>query len=607
MAHIGCLPGSNLGSSFQHKPLPDTTKWTRLLKIQPYLINNSISCILEHFEKKSCPAYVALSYEWGDPTPRHCIYVNGRSRQIHTNLWRFLCWAWKKHSGQYFWTDSLCLDQTDRGELNEQVARMGETYSRASSVTIWLGDNVDMVEALENWPTTSSSCDDAGMRCMRHLISNSYWGRVVSNATTPTLRRAPVTNLSPPPHLPTSPQADQLSHRPQWITQEVAHARRALVVCGTATADFDALAQSVRHAWSRSRYGRLDLALLRFLALADARRRLHSRDALSFWDLVRAFAQSESTLAVDAVYGLVGLARALCPAFRPHVLGVDYGKSPEDVLWDVLWEPQPRWAGGLLQVSFALLQHRLLPAGGSRGRRFREVEARLREYMARQTTSARHRSQAGVALRALWGFCVLRTHVRRQGAQHDTLLGLNEGALRYAQRQIPQPSFLHHAMALGVALGDDHHCEEDSPWLCAAHHDLYVMRAVGEAAGELQEQRLDAQHRKWTSARDVARALCCKSSDRCSPSYMALCIPSADLSVQWTPEEYFHGRQLRIDTDLSWTFTSLHRGMAETLSKAAVWQENLERVCNAFMHLKTSTNQGQWLHGTEQVLVETME
>lgn len=375
----------------------------------------------------------------------------------------------------------------------------------------------------------------------------------------------------------------------QWIVQEVAQARRASVVCGSATADFDALAQSVRHAWSRSRYGRLDLPLLRFLALSDARRKLRSGDALVFWDLVRAFVQSESTLAVDAVYGLVGLARVLCPSFRAGALGVGYDKSPEDVLWDAMWEPQRRWAGGY-RVGFALLQHRLLPGvpGGPRGR-FRELSARLCGYAARPTTSARHRSQAEVALLALRAFCVLKTHLRGQGAQHDALLRLNERALWLAQRQIPQPTFLHHAMALGVALSDDHHCKEASPWQCAAHHAL-AMNGREENVPEVLQRRSGGKaHHQWTSPCGVARALCSASSEGCDPSCMVLCIPTAGLKVQWTPEQYFRGGQLRIDDDLAWTFTALQHGTVDCSRDTRAWKENWGRVRSTFLHLKQNT------------------
>lgn len=339
-------------------------------------------------------------------------------------------------------------------------------------------------------------------------------------------------------HLPTCLSSSQ------WITQEVAHARRATIACGPGpataagpipTLDFDHLARAVRHAWTHSLYGRLDLPLLRLLALSDIRHNLKLRapgpgpgpDAsLPFWDLLRASvsfmpqAESACTRPVDAVYALVGLASVLCPGFRAdrHGLAVDYAKSPEDVLWDALWEahphphppqpqqslhprprdrsPSPSARGGwaprrTYQAAFALLQHRLLlpsppspspspsaptptpkqqhppplppPAHEEEtmtttppGRR-PSLAARLRAYTRRPTTSARHARHAGAALRALRGFGVLRAHLARRGAPHDAPGRLGEGALLACARGGPPPRWFlhHHAVALGIALGVD--------------------------------------------------------------------------------------------------------------------------------------------------------
>jgi hypothetical protein len=38
------------------------------------------------------------------------------------------------------WIDGVCINQTDILERNRQVQLMGEIYSRASCVLIWLGD-----------------------------------------------------------------------------------------------------------------------------------------------------------------------------------------------------------------------------------------------------------------------------------------------------------------------------------------------------------------------------------------------------------------------------------------------------------------------------------
>jgi hypothetical protein len=38
------------------------------------------------------------------------------------------------------WIDSICIDQSSTEERNHQVALMGDVYSMASEVIIWLGE-----------------------------------------------------------------------------------------------------------------------------------------------------------------------------------------------------------------------------------------------------------------------------------------------------------------------------------------------------------------------------------------------------------------------------------------------------------------------------------
>ena len=84
-------------------------------------------------------AFSALSYRWGDGTQPRKITLNGTLVDVGQNLFDFLLHArdsgWTKH----IWIDALSINQGDLSEKNEQVAKMGEIYSLASSVLIWLG------------------------------------------------------------------------------------------------------------------------------------------------------------------------------------------------------------------------------------------------------------------------------------------------------------------------------------------------------------------------------------------------------------------------------------------------------------------------------------
>ncbi|KAJ8115999.1 hypothetical protein OPT61_g2479 [Boeremia exigua] len=103
----------------------------------------------------------ALSYVWGDPANKQTILVNDQPFEVTQNLYNFLNQVWKDehlfrrdrpstHDGEdtglvsteplYWWTDAICINQEDIDEKSIQVPRMGELYSMASRVWVWLGN-----------------------------------------------------------------------------------------------------------------------------------------------------------------------------------------------------------------------------------------------------------------------------------------------------------------------------------------------------------------------------------------------------------------------------------------------------------------------------------
>lgn len=179
--------------NFQHEPLPDST-CIRLLKIKP--ARKSISCTLERFLPKDCPGYTALSYTWGDDTLRNEIHINDHRYMIHDNLQRFLSRSLEANFDGYLWTDSLCLDQANKEELNTQITRMAGIYEGAEKVAIWLGDDPDLIQELQSGT-------------YRLALRSPYWKRV-------------------------------------WIIQEMAFARQLTVVYGPHEVGFAELKSSMR-------------------------------------------------------------------------------------------------------------------------------------------------------------------------------------------------------------------------------------------------------------------------------------------------------------------------------------------------------------------------
>ncbi|KAI4648740.1 uncharacterized protein J4E79_009811 [Alternaria viburni] len=86
--------------------------------------------------------FEALSYTWGDTSETKTIQINGVHKDVPRNLeeaLRALRNLEETLSGMCYWIDSLCIDQENIEERNEQVKRMKEIYGRARAVIVWLG------------------------------------------------------------------------------------------------------------------------------------------------------------------------------------------------------------------------------------------------------------------------------------------------------------------------------------------------------------------------------------------------------------------------------------------------------------------------------------
>jgi len=91
--------------------------------------------------------FEALSYTWGDRADARIIIVNGIRREVSKNLedaLKALRCLRETRLGMYYWVDSLCIDQQNEKERNEQVKRMNDIYSRARAVVAWLGQEEGM-------------------------------------------------------------------------------------------------------------------------------------------------------------------------------------------------------------------------------------------------------------------------------------------------------------------------------------------------------------------------------------------------------------------------------------------------------------------------------
>lgn len=84
-------------------------------------------------------AYEALSYVWGARNGTVPIICDKQTLLITPNCESALRHLRHKFTRRVLWIDAICIDQQSVQEKNSQVSLMGEIYTRAQRVVIWLG------------------------------------------------------------------------------------------------------------------------------------------------------------------------------------------------------------------------------------------------------------------------------------------------------------------------------------------------------------------------------------------------------------------------------------------------------------------------------------
>lgn len=122
----------------------DSELFIRLVTVLPTSTADDIQLSIETVAlSKFGNKYDAISYTWGDAkSGLHVIRIGNRRLKVRENIWRFL-----KHvssngnaNGTRLWIDSICIDQKNNCEKNEQVGMMGRIFQNARRVLIWLGE-----------------------------------------------------------------------------------------------------------------------------------------------------------------------------------------------------------------------------------------------------------------------------------------------------------------------------------------------------------------------------------------------------------------------------------------------------------------------------------
>ncbi|KAI3337447.1 HET-domain-containing protein [Xylariaceae sp. AK1471] len=174
----------------------------RLLRLFPGYLDEDIKCEIFVQDLLSRPEYEAISYTWADETgntdPRETIFVSGQSHKVTRNCENALKRIRSPYNPRTIWIDAVCINQNDPDERGHQVRLMPQIYSRAQRVLVYVGEEADesclCMDVLAQGSVSSQRTNDFTIAA-NHLLDRAYFSRA-------------------------------------WVLQEIALARKAILICG---------------------------------------------------------------------------------------------------------------------------------------------------------------------------------------------------------------------------------------------------------------------------------------------------------------------------------------------------------------------------------------
>ncbi|KAL6890790.1 heterokaryon incompatibility domain-containing protein [Trichoderma evansii] len=155
-----------------YKPLTRPLE-IRVLVLHPGEKGSPIKCSLQHSNLRSKKSdFEALSYVWGSPAVTNEITCDNRKKKVGRNLYDALERLRLPDKERILWIDALCINQNDNKEKTQQVRIMGEIYTRARRVLIWLGNREDIQEGVGKLASRPASEKHADWSLLKPVFTN---------------------------------------------------------------------------------------------------------------------------------------------------------------------------------------------------------------------------------------------------------------------------------------------------------------------------------------------------------------------------------------------------------------------------------------------------
>ena len=335
--------------------------------------SGSLEVKLQQYELDEGTKFEALSYEWGHTGERETIKVDGKHLEIPRSLFLFLqsLNLTQTNSQTLYFADAICIDQQNFKERGLQVQLMGQVYSIAQCVHIWLGSERAGVGLLLKFCKVMKR--DANENVIRQQFEQTF-GEHNEAAFQEAVQAFSTCNY----------------WKRLWVIQEVLLARELLVHCGKYSVAWhplyegchrillgevwksqsepgssfggaDAIAEAVPNDFDHSRYVSLYLQTTGSAGGLTAAPRSHSvatrsKRLYTLKTAVMLHGLAECTDRHDRIYGLLGL------VLRGNGQGyflADYNESLASLFVRVMYQCNPE----LRTDSIAFCRHLRLVLG----------------------------------------------------------------------------------------------------------------------------------------------------------------------------------------------------------------------------------------------------
>jgi hypothetical protein len=224
---------------YQYESLNQESKEIRLMTLKAGSTRDPIFVILENVPfvtdgmlQQQISEFEALSYTWGSPENPARIAVSSKksgtgSLAITQNLAEALPFLRHHDKDRLLWIDAICVNQGDLDERSSQVVRMGDIYSHATLVLVWLGpENDDSGRALALLDSLSDKITvDWGLyQVLLRSVEHQQWADLKKPLPFSEIDWLAIS------HLYSRPWFDRL-----WVQQEIRLSKSALLICGRST------------------------------------------------------------------------------------------------------------------------------------------------------------------------------------------------------------------------------------------------------------------------------------------------------------------------------------------------------------------------------------